>query len=157
MRIAAVIAILAASLALTTTGRAATVYFDATLSGIASGGVGGGPSGYWSFSGRANVPSIGVVSFEGTYQISCLEPGDVYPPPCTRELELTLTTASGDTLVLSGRNDWLNGDPVPVGTWTASEGSGRLASCTGSGSYSLDTDDPWRFMGTVVLAGSLTK
>jgi hypothetical protein len=160
MRIATVTAIFAAALALAPIGTAGTVPVDSTFaSTTTTGGLVGSLSEFFTFSGRATVGSVGAVNFAGSYEIFCSQPGVVYPPPCSRKLILTLTSPNGDSLTLAGESDWLNGDPVPPGTWAVDDAAstGRFASSSGSGSYSLDTDDPWAFAGAFAVSGFLSK
>jgi hypothetical protein len=96
---------------------------------------------YWDFGGRANIsPPLGQLRFTGFYDLTTFQP---QPPETTatlyRALTLTFTAPNGDSLVVSENVFWSATDPVPAMRWTVdqSKGTGRFASYTGSGSYTL--------------------
>ena len=52
------------------------------------------------------------------------------------ELDLTLTAANGDRLVLRGDNQWST-TPPPALTWEVVSGTGRFSQLSGSGTYEI--------------------
>jgi hypothetical protein len=107
---------------------------DTVLTGTVTGTAGWCCGSVWFFEGTAVIPSIGKVSFTGSYtagQISDLG----LPPDEVRALSLTLTTLDGSTLVLTSRLEWLASEPAPPLAWTVSEATGRFGGYSGTGLY----------------------
>jgi hypothetical protein len=107
---------------------------------------------FWFFEGSAVVPMLGLVTFEGEWAQGGVQFSD--PPLRHRSLSLRLESSTGDTLLLSGVTQWLATEPMPPLTWTVSEGTGRFASYSGSGTYTTANVD-----GTVriTLSGTLLR
>jgi hypothetical protein len=162
-----------------------TTSINLTLTGTGCGtagtncGVGGGGSclcfaAFWNFAGRTNLsPPFGSFALTGLYQEGYF-PTDPVIDPATytgtftyyRDLELTLTAANGDKLVLvssfssvtAPASTLANGGAV-TGTWTvnSAETTGRYRRVSGAGTYGLSgtINDTFETF-TVGLTGSLT-
>jgi hypothetical protein len=99
---------------------------------------------FWSFGGQTNIsPPLGRLTFTGFYELVTFAPQPPDDPNATatmeRVLTLTFTAPKGDSLVVSEDVSWPATDPAPQMTWAVDQakGTGRFASYTGSGSYSL--------------------
>jgi len=89
---------------------------------------------FWTFEGKAVIPSIGKVNVTGTYTAGQISVFDVQPHE-VRALVLTLTTLNGSTLVLTSSLEWLAGDSPPPLVWSVSQATGRFDGYSGTGVY----------------------
>jgi hypothetical protein len=134
-RAVALLVTLTVMLALAATAQATpTRTIDSVLTGATTGTFGWCCGGIWFFEGNAVIPSIGKVSFNGTYTAGVISPLDPQPNEL-RDLSLTLTTPDGSTLVLTSRLDWLLGGTAPPLAWAVSEATGRFGGYSGTGIY----------------------
>jgi hypothetical protein len=107
---------------------------------------------FWTFEGKAVIPSIGKVSVTGTYTAGQIDVFDVQLHE-VRALVLTLTTLNGSTLVLTSRLEWIVGDPAPPLVWSVSQATGRFDGYSGTGVYT--TTAPATTVG-ISLSGELS-
>jgi len=90
------------------------------------------------FEGEGVVKGLGKVSFAGTHDEGCNVWAWPNPDACWHSFDLTLTTASADTLVLSSRTQWsLDEVEPPLLEWTLELGDGRFAGYSGAGIVDL--------------------
>lgn len=122
---------------------------------------------YWYFAGNAVIPSLGSLSFAGDFGngVFCTE--IVWDPisqtnVCLawenrRWLTLTFSDRSGSKLVLDEAFASTTPFPSGQGAWTvdAALSTGRFASYTGSGTYSIESPDGYHF--TIRLDGTLIR
>jgi len=96
---------------------------------------------------EASVPHVGRATIQ-MFFVTCL--------PCdTASLTLRIT-APGGTLVLNGGSSSDN-ETSNSGTWSLTEGTGRFAQYTGSGTWTWNWDPSAGRTGTLGLTGHLGK
>jgi hypothetical protein len=109
----------------------------------------------FDFEGSGVAPVIGATSFGGTWLGGCS--GVPLPTTtCMRTLTVRLVARSGDVLSLSEEAIWeAPVQPEPPPTWTVDQASstGRFATYSGSGTYSVD--EPASGGVTIWLSGNL--
>jgi hypothetical protein len=105
--------------------------------------------------GKAVIPTVGSVTFTGTWFRGCEYTAGVYPYRCWRTLSLAFVAPNGDTFTLDGANEWIVPlEPAPQElTWTIVGGTGRFAAWSGSGSYTIERSGLQ--MWTITLSGTL--
>ena len=121
---------------------AAPVKVDATLTGTVTGGTIWCCGSQFEFDGRTVLPSVGAVTFTGTWTRGCQ--GPAFPTTtCFRSLVLVLVSPNGDDLILAGYNEWVFPlEPPPEQlTWSITGGTGRFADFSGAGAYSVEQAD----------------
>jgi hypothetical protein len=109
--------------------------------------------------GRGVVAGIGAVTFSGSY-LHGVDPyvtfvegqGFTHPYGVVRQLNLTLTAANGDAIVIAGSTRWSEADPQPPLTWAVVSSTGRFAGGSGSGTYDVSIEGSHA---TITLGGSL--
>jgi hypothetical protein len=156
------LAILACALAVTVISAAATpasassvpVRFEATLTGVATGGGGWCCGTFLEFRGSGVVMGVGAVAFTGRRLSGCVFPF-VDTAPCFRTLDLLLVSPNGDRLAIRGHDEWqFPVDPPPqVTTWSVDQANstGRFADFAASGTYTYAVD------GSVLITLSGTR
>jgi hypothetical protein len=156
-RLLVLVAVAAVISGYTSAGAQATTRpVSATLNGTATL-IGFGHFGISVFlDGRGVVRGIGAVTFSGAWSSD----SGLFPPfPGTARLDLTLTAANGDAIVLAGVTTWSDANNAPPLTWAVVSGTGRFAQTSGSGTYTRPFFGP-PFTGTtsaftMTLVGSL--
>jgi len=88
--------------------------------------------------GQAVVPRIGPATITGFVSAGCSEQPAPEPELCQRYFDVGVLGNNARQLTVNGGTGfWLEGDPIPPGTWTAS-GAGFL----GSGTETTTPSDP---------------
>jgi hypothetical protein len=131
----------------------ASVKLNTTLTGTITGGTVWCCGSESEFEGSAVLPSLGAVTFTGTWTHGC----QGVPDPattCLRRLTLEFRARDGATLSLSGYNEWVYPlEPPPQQlTWSITGGTGRFADFSGSGTYTVAQADSILI---ISLAGTL--
>jgi hypothetical protein len=110
-----------------------------------------------AIAGSGVIAGVGAVTFSG----SSLEGGiPVFPGISMSVLDLTLTAANGDQLVLHGDNRWSTMQPPPPLTWAVTTATGRFTGVSGSGTYDIQrrrSTDATTAPVTITLHGELDR
>jgi len=158
-RLIVLVAVAAVVASASTTAGAAPRPVAATLDGTATFVVGWCCGSIERLDGRGVVAGIGAMRFTGSY-LHAVNPfltfvegeGFTHPYGVERQLNLTLTAANGDTVVIAGSTTWSEADPAPPLTWAVVSSTGRFAGGSGSGTYDVRIEGS---AVTITLAGSL--
>jgi hypothetical protein len=87
--------------------------------------------------GRAVVPRIGPAIITGFVSAGCSEQPAPEPELCQRNFDVSVLGNNARQLTINGGTSWLEGEPIPPGTWTASS-----AGFLGSGTETTEPSDP---------------
>ncbi|HKB93257.1 MAG TPA: hypothetical protein VKC62_03355 [Gaiellaceae bacterium] len=153
MRKLLVVCAIAAVAAAVVSADASAAPVRSTLVGSITSGGGWCCGSYATVEGVGTVAGVGHVSFVADWQSGC-NPYDI-PIECNTIESVVLTAKNGDTLALVGGSDARDEGGLVI-PWTVWGGTGRFASVSGSGTFSLVRDYS-SSTGTVTLTGSLSR
>jgi hypothetical protein len=114
----------------------------------------------WKIQGRGLVQGIGAIKFSGSFTTGA-DPyytyveggGHTYPYGEIQAINLTLV-AAGDAMTIRGWDEWSQAGPAAMPRWTLVHATGRFASRSGAGTYSVTINESTA-TATIRVAGDM--